>query len=90
MDDKVINLPNRYECKRRIEVNNGKLRCEVSNRWIKFPEASSKCSDMDYLHLNIMTIGENEKDRKLCELIVDRDMLEKLLIELPHKDHKKI
>ncbi|MDB1122230.1 hypothetical protein [Vibrio algarum] len=85
--DKIVRLPNGYEHKKRVDASKGELRCEVSERWIKFPEASSKHFDMDYLALDVMTFGANEKERKLCEIIVDRDLLEKMLKELPHKNY---
>lgn len=84
--DKIVSLPNRYERKKRIDASKRELRCEVSERWIKFPDASTKHFDMDYLTLEVMTLGANEKERKLCEIIVDRDLLEKILRELPHND----
>lgn len=85
--DKVVRLPNNYERKKRVDASKGELRCEVSPRWIKFPEASSKHVDTDYLSLDIMTLSSNEEERKLCEIIVDRDLLEKILKELPRKDY---
>ena len=87
--NKVVRLPNGYERKKRVAASKGELRCEVSERWIKFPEASAKHADMDYLVLDVMTIGSNEKERKLCEIIVDRELLEKMLKELPCKNHIK-
>ncbi|MBF4343590.1 hypothetical protein EAY39_23180 [Vibrio anguillarum] len=85
--NKIVRLPNRYERKKRVDASKGELRCEVSERWIKFPEASSKHFDMDYLALDVMTLGANEKEIKLCEIIVDRDLLETILRELPRKTY---
>lgn len=85
--DKIVRLPNGYERKKRVDASKGELRCEVSERWIKFPEASSKYVDIDYLALDVMTLGANEKERKLCEIIVDRELLEKFLTELPRRTH---
>lgn len=84
---KIVRLPNSYERKKRVDASKGELKCEVSERWIKFPEASSKHFDMDYLALDIMTLGANGNERKLCEVIVDRDLLEKMLAELPRNDY---
>ncbi|MBA6390967.1 hypothetical protein H4J38_09295 [Colwellia sp. BRX10-3] len=89
MDDKIVNFPNKYERKKRVDLRNGELRCEVSERWVKFPKASDKYPNCEYLHLDIMTLGANEKDRKLCEIILDKEQLLKLLSELPVTDHTK-
>jgi hypothetical protein len=37
-----------------------------------------------------MTRGSNDKDRKLCELILDKQQLLKMLAELPVNDRTKI
>ena len=89
--DKIVTLPNNYERKKRVDASKGELRCEVSPRWIKFPEASLKCVHTDYLSLDIMTLSSNpnEEERKLCAIVVDRDILEKLLRELPRKNNTK-
>ena len=44
---------------------------------------------MEYLHLDIMTVGTNERERKLCELIVDKQQLLKMLNDLPVNDRTK-
>ena len=86
MDNKIVKFPNKHERLKRIDINSGKLRCEVSERWISFPGASWKTNNLDYLALDIMTLGANDKERKLCEIIVDREQLQKMLKELPIND----
>lgn len=86
MNDKIVSFPNKLERRKRMDSNRGKLRCEVSERWISFPEASWKTQNLDYLSLDIMTLGSNNKERKLCEIIVDREQLQKMLKDLPVKN----
>ena len=86
MNDKVIRFPGRTADRKRRDSNRGILRCEVSPRWIQLPSASDKFSHMEYLHLDIMTLGTNEQDRKLCELILDKQQLLKMLRDLPVND----
>lgn len=87
MSDKIVNLPGKYQRKKLIDSKKGTIRCEVTERWIQFPKASDKYHYMDYLPLDVMTMGANEKERKICEIIVDRDMLQKMLKALPTNDH---
>lgn len=89
MSKNIVQFPKRSEDKKRLEAKEGKLRCEVSDRWIKFPSASEKSDDVEYLLLDIMTVGSNEKDRKICEIIVDKQQLLKMLAELPVNDRTK-
>ena len=65
----------------------GRIECEVSGRWLQFPKASHKTPNMNYIVLDVMTIGESDKERKLCELIFDRQQLEKILAELPTNEN---
>ncbi|MCP3930380.1 MAG: hypothetical protein GY705_14910 [Bacteroidetes bacterium] len=86
MNKKITNLPNRHERNKRLLLREGKLLCEVSERWVQLPSKSYKHPDINYLHLDIMTKGVTGNDRKICELVVDRNVLEKMLKELPNKD----
>ena len=89
MNNKVVRFPRRTADRKRRDSNDGVLRCEVSGRWFQFPDASDKFEDIEYLHLDIMTVGTNEQERKLCELIVDKQQLLKMLNDLPVNDRTK-
>jgi hypothetical protein len=65
------------------------LRCEVSERWIQLPIVTDLTgNNIDYMRLEVMTNGNNDKPRKLCELIVNRTELVELLKEIPTVDHR--
>ena len=89
MNNKVVWFPRRTADRKRRDSNHGILRYEVSGRWFQFPDASYKFEDMEYLHLDIMTLGTNEQTRELCELIVDKQQLLKMLSDLPANDRTK-
>ena len=89
MKDKIVNIPNRYSRKKFVDTQQGKLSCEVTPRWISFPNASINHNGINHLHLGIMTTGSDSKDRKLCEIILDRDLLQKNLNNLPCKEYAK-
>ena len=90
MNDKVVRFPGRPADRKRRDSNRGILRCEVSGRWLQFPDASDKFSDMEYLHLDIMTLGTDEQKRKLCELVLDKQQLLKMLSDLPVNNRTEI
>ena len=89
MSKNIVRFPKRSGDRKRLEVKEGKLSCEVSERWIKFPSASDKFDDIEYLSLDVMTRGSNDKDRKLCEIIIDKQQLLKMLAELPVNERTK-
>ena len=89
MSDKVVYGGFRYKRRKREDKENKILRCEVSGRWIQFPIVTDLTADnIDYMHLDIMTNGSNDKPRKLCEVIVNRSMLIELLNDIPSIDHR--
>jgi hypothetical protein len=80
-----------FRLKRRVKEDkeNKVLRCEVSERWIQFPQATDlTANEVDYMRLEVMTKGNKDQDRKLCEVIVDRNMLLDLLKNTPVIDHR--
>lgn len=89
MSKNIVRFPKRSGDRKRLEAQEGKLSCEVSDRWIKFPSASDRFDDIEYLSLDVMTIGSNDKDKKLCEIIIDKQQLLKMLAELPVNDRTK-
>ena len=89
MSKNVIQGLFRYKSRLKKDLKEKKLRCDISDRWIQFPQASEICSEeIDYLRLNIMTTDINDNERKLCELLVDRSALTKILTEIPSIDYR--
>jgi hypothetical protein len=86
---KIIHLPGQSAARRRIDRHKRVIRCEFSPRWMQFSHQIDRHIDQDYLRVTIMTLDASEKDKKLCELIIDPRELEKLLSSLPVKDWKK-
>jgi hypothetical protein len=60
--------------------------CIVSDRWLEFSQdGSGRTFEGEAIVLSVMTNGSDEKPRKLCELIVTREELLRVLslIEKP-------
>jgi hypothetical protein len=60
--------------------------CIVSGRWLEFSQnGSSQIEDGEAISLSVMTDGSSEQPRKLCELIITRGDLMRVLslIEKP-------
>lgn len=67
---KIIKMPITYTERKLNEMGNGYVPCQVSERWIQFPENTT---DYRFIPIEIMTIGKDEKPKKICEMIMNRD-----------------
>ncbi len=87
-DEKVKWVPFRFLRMKKGNIKKRIVPCEVSERWIQLPKYSDKTSKANYLTLQIMTSGRaSNKEKELCELIVDREKLEYLLSTINTIDH---
>lgn len=88
MKKKIIKIPISTHTRLKNRLGKGAVPCMISERWLKFPsEGAGPFEEGEYLVMNVMTTDKNEKDRKLCELVVTReDLLEAInAIKKPKK-----
>lgn len=72
--DKVSRIPISWYTRLKNELGKGTVPCMVSGRWLQFPsESGGFFEEGEYIVLNVMTTDANDKDRKLCELVVTRE-----------------
>jgi len=83
MSDRVLRFPKRFKNTKRLDARKGKLRCEVSDRWLQFPKKADSQNGIEYMFVNVMTLGAEDNEKKLCEIVLDRKELLKILNELP-------
>ena len=77
---KVVKFPVSYSQRIRNTMGKGYVPCEVSSRWLQFTENSGGFfSTGEYIGVNVMTLDQNEKPRKICNLILTREDLERAL-----------
>lgn len=66
-------------------LKNGIVECQVSGRWLQFPETASEVGGKGFMSVDVMTLGGDERPRKICELILAKEdllaMLEKIKTE---------
>jgi hypothetical protein len=72
---KITRLPSMQRRRRRIDLNEGLVRCQVSSRWLKFAAQGHKLPEGTFLIVDVMTSPDNLKPRKLCELVLTREDL---------------
>ena len=89
MMNNIIHGGFQYKRRKKEDRENKVLRCQVSERWLQLPIATDLTRDnIDYMRLDVMTNGSNDKPKKLCELIVNRNELIELLKDIPTIDHR--
>ena len=72
MSDKIIRYPFRVKAAKRENRKKLRVPCEVSERWLQFGRIEDY-QDADYIHVDVMTRGADESERKICELIVTKE-----------------
>lgn len=70
---------------RRANLDKGKALCQVSGRWLQFPEKAHEFADGTYLPIDVMTSDDEGRVRKLCELVLVKEDLLDLLARIPNK-----
>lgn len=73
---KVVRLPITYLQRKRNEMGAGHVPCVVSERWLQFPsESAGHYGGGEFISVSVMTLGSDEKLKKLCDLVVTREDL---------------
>ncbi len=85
MSDKIVNFPYNSERERRRNVQKGIVPCQISSRYLKLNKETSIFTEGEFIRMDIMTStldkDLNEKQRKLCEIIITRENLMAVLEE---------
>ncbi len=77
---KVVKFPISFSQRKRNEKGKGYVPCEVSNRWLQFPENSGGIfSTGEYIEIDVMTLDQNDQPKKICNLILTRENIERAL-----------
>jgi hypothetical protein len=80
MNKNVVKLPVRAYQRWKNFVGQYGVPCMVSNRWLRFPKKSGgHFQEGEYIPIDVMTLDSNEKPGKLCELIVTREDLVRVI-----------
>jgi hypothetical protein len=83
-DNKVKRIPVSWKQRWRNRMGDRAVQCQVSDRWIEFPEYSAESDGEQWMIVHVMTTGSDERPRRLCELVLAREDIEYAL------DHVRI
>jgi len=81
----VKRFPTSKEKRKRRDLNAGKVTCQVSGRWLQFPEHAHDVGGEGFMMVDVMTVDQNDNPRKLCELVLTKEDLEAMLLRIPTK-----
>lgn len=71
-ENNLVRIPITFKQRKINEYGKGYVPCEVSERWLQFPD---EISDERYIGVDVMTNGSDNNPKKLCELVVSKEDL---------------
>ena len=71
----IKKFPITFTQRQKNERGKTSVSCQVSDRWLRFSEESTKLEGGEFISLDVMTLGSDEKEKKICELVVTREEL---------------
>jgi len=84
MESKITQMPCKEENLRRINTHKRKVPCQLSSKWLQFPQESHVDPQGEYMSVDVMTSALSddleEQEIKICELVLFREDIEAMLI----------
>lgn len=88
MSDKIKHFPRGTERRDRLNVRNFRVPCQVSERWLQFHETTHYLKGGDLMIVNVMTMSSQDKERKICELVLTKQDLLRMLEQVEKIESK--
>lgn len=82
MANKIEHFPRGEARRTRLNLRKHRVACQVSERWLQFPQTAQQLQGGDFMMIDVMTIGANDTDRKLCELVLTKQDLLNMLAQV--------
>lgn len=73
MADKVVRIPINSKQRSINEHGQGYVPCEVSSRWLQFPDQSTLLNCGELMFVDVMTYDSNDNPKKICNLCISRE-----------------
>lgn len=82
----VTRFPGPSARRERQDLKEGRVRCEVSERWLQFPQCAAQVGSRAFLAIDVMTPGADGAGKKLCELVLTKEALLSMLDRITVQD----
>lgn len=83
MSDKIKHFPRGEIRKNRLNFRKYRVPCQVSERWLQFPQTAHALAAGDFMTVDVMTLGADDKERKICELVLTKQDLLRMIEQVP-------
>lgn len=84
MENNIKRMPYKEDNQRRINTHKRRVPCQLSEKWLQFPDQSHIDPQGEFMSVDVMTSTTNdaqqEQEVKICELVLFREDLEAMLI----------
>lgn len=79
MSDNIKHFPRGKVRGERLNFRKYRVPCQVSERWLQFPQTAHALASSDFMTINVMTLGTDDKERKICELVLTKQDLLRMI-----------
>lgn len=63
-----------------------KAECQVSSRWLQFPQTAQTVGGASFMFVDVMTMNGDEQEKKICQLILTKEDLIEILNRIDIRD----
>ena len=71
--------PTRSERVRLATIMEHRAECQVSSRWLQFPQNAQTVGGASFMSVDVMTMNGDEQERKICQLVLTKEDLLEIL-----------
>ncbi|MFZ6761033.1 hypothetical protein ACO0K9_27850 [Undibacterium sp. Ji50W] len=78
--------PTRSERVRLAKVMEHKAECQVTSRWLQFPQNAQTVGGASFMFVDVMTLNCDDQEKKICQLILTKEDLLDILKRIDVKN----
>jgi len=78
--------PTRSERVRLATVMEHRAECQVSSRWLQFPQSGQTVGGASFMFVDVMTLNGDEQEKKICQLVLTKKDLREILNRIDVRD----
>ena len=78
--------PTRSERVRMATIMEHRAECQVSSRWLQFPQSAQTVGGASFMFVDVMTLNGEEQEKKICQLVLTKEDLREILNRINVRD----
>ena len=80
------NSPTRIERVHLATIMEHKAECQVSSRWLQFPQSAQEVGGASFMFVDVMTLNGDDQEKKICQLVLTKEDLLAILKRIDVKN----